>query len=54
MLYPAGVVRIEHYLQMPSNYCLKGAQAMDLQAANCKQSPSAGELLLELKALRVT
>ena len=53
MLFPAGVVPCQTNRGILRKSTEKGAQASNLQAANCKRIASAGELLLELKALRV-
>ena len=54
MVYPAGRVPLETILQISSTGGSNKPKAINLQAANCKQIPRAGELLLELKALRST
>ena len=53
MLYTGVAVRNQMNLPVIRNSCLKRTQASNLQAANCKRIAPAGELLLELKALRL-
>ena len=54
MVYPARRVPLETILQISNTRGSNRPKAMNLQAANCTQIPRAGELLLELKALRIT